>query len=335
MKSHYNVFISAAGTTAARPLPGCFLLLLLAWDITSCCPGRTAGESRWRRMSAPWCFHDRLQANPASRDGGDVCAGSTGYRGAGIGADDLVPSGGIEVLRADTVIEGMDVAGVIEIKAPRATVRNCRVRSAGRFPVRVFPAGSLVIEYTEIIGAPSSEAAVAAGNCTARHLDIHGAGDGFRAGSNVIIEGCYIHDLAARDGPRSNGIRLLSGRNVLIRNNTVEMPPGSSSAIMIATDAGPIDNVLIDGNTVSGGEFIIHSRAGGHAPPAAPTNVRISNNRMGRDFTQGLFSAGGTITFSGNVWLDSGRAVPVPWQPPAVFQETNESYMSGGIHHDL
>jgi hypothetical protein len=263
-------------------------------------------------MSAAWCFSDRLQASPAPRDAGNACASITGYRGAGVDADDLVPSGGIEVLHADTVIEGMDITGSIEIKAPRATVRNCRVRSADRFPVRVFPAGSLVIEYTEIIGAFSCEAAVAAGNCTARRLDIHGARDGFRAGSHVIIEGCYIHDLAAHGGPRNNGIRLDSGRNVLIRNNTIEMPPGSSSAIMIATDSGPIDNVLIDGNIMNGGKFIIRSRAGSYVPPVAPTNVRINNNRMGRDFREGLFSTSGTITFSGNVWLDSGLAVPVP-----------------------
>ncbi|HPL17512.1 MAG TPA: right-handed parallel beta-helix repeat-containing protein [Spirochaetota bacterium] len=313
MKRHYSGSFPAVYKTAAPPLHCWFLLLLLSCDVTSCGPDRTAGDSGWMNMSAAWCFNDRLQASAALCATGTACRENTGYRGAGIDADDLVPSGGIEVLRAGTVIEGMDITGSVEVKAPRVTVRNCRIRSADRYPVRVFPAGSLVIEHTEIIGAFSSEAAVAAGNCTARRLDIHGSRDGFRAGSNVIIEGCYIHHLAAHGGPRNNGIRLLSGRNVLIRNNCIEMPPVSSSAIMIATDSGPIDNVLIYGNIVKGGKFIIHSRAGSHVPPVEPTNVRINNNRMGRDFRQGLFYTSGTTTFSGNVWLDSGQAVPLPY----------------------
>ncbi len=297
----------------AHPFPCCFLLLLFACDITACGLNRTDGNSRWNKMSASWHFNDRLEASPALCGAVAPCRRSTGYRGAGLAEDDLVPSGSIEVLRADTVIEGMDITGRIEVKAPRVTVRNSRVRSSDLFPVRVFPGGSLFIEYTEIIGTSSCEAAVAHGNYTARSLDIHGTTDGFRAGSNVIIEGCYIHDLAASIGSGNDGIRQLSGRNVLIRNNTIQMPPGSTSAIMIATDTGSIDNVLIDSNIMNGGGFIIYCRTGYHAPPVAPTNVRINNNRMGRDFDHGLFSINGTITFSGNVWLDNGRAVPLPY----------------------
>ena len=300
--------------TTALPFPCCFLLLMLACDLISCGPGMTrGGDSPWKRIAATWRLNDRLQASPALCAAGTACRENSGYRGAGLSPDDLEPSGSIEILTADTVIEGMDITGRIEIKAPRVTVRNSRIRSTDPYPVRVFPGGSLVIEFTEVIGASSCVAAVAPGNYTARRLDVHGATDGFRAGSNVIIEGCYIHDLAMNGGSSNHGIRQLSGRNVLIRNNTIEMPPGSASAIMIATDTGPIDNVLIDGNRVNGGGYIIHSRAGRHIPPVVPTNIRINNNRLGRNFGHGLFSTGRTTTFSGNVWLDSGGPVPLPY----------------------
>jgi hypothetical protein len=78
----------------------------------------------------------------------------------------------------------------------------------------------------------------------------------------------------------------------------------SNAAIIIKADFGPIDDVLFENNWANGGNFTVYSRAGTSYP--APTNVRILNNRFGRDYRYGLYSIDGTIQRSGNVWADTG-----------------------------
>lgn len=285
----------------------CCLLIVLTFEFMACNCHRGEKSSRWNNVTAPW-FNGTLEASPAAGVAKIINKGNAGFRGAGLYHGDLLPGGSIEVLRADAVIQGMDISGRIEIKAPRVTVKNCRIRSSGRFPVRVYPGGSLTIEYTEVIGTPSSDAAIAGDNYTARYCDIHGSADGLWAGSNVIVEYCYIHDCSPMR--KGDGIRMLAGGNVLIRYNAIQAAPGSRSAIRIATDEGPVNNVLIDGNSIEGGEYSILSRAGTFVPVSPPTNVRITNNRLGRTFTRALFSIDGSMALRDNVWADTGQPVP-------------------------
>jgi hypothetical protein len=234
---------------------------------------------------------------------------NTGFRGAGITIKDLKKSGPIFIKQEGTVIEKVDINGRVEVYAKNAIIRNSRISSMDYWPVRIFPGGSLTIEYTEIIGIPASEGAITTDNYTARYLNVHGTSDGLRGGENIIIEYCYIHDLAVSKGSHNDGIQISAGGNVIIRNNVIEVPRGSTSAILIETDFGPIDNILIDNNILDGGAYTIYSRIGNYRPRTPPTNVRITNNRFGRSYHYGLFSIDGAVHFNNNIWHDSGKAV--------------------------
>lgn len=239
---------------------------------------------------------------------------NSGYIGAGIALKDLSASGSLSITTAGTIIENRNIVGTVEVRAANVTIRNCRIYSTGYWPVRVFPSASLTIEYTEIEGTSNAEAAIAASDSTAsyvaRHLDVHGVVDGLRASTNVTIESCYIHDLLVIAGQTHNdGIQMLAGSDVVIRGNRIDPGSGCNSAIIIQTDFGMIDNVLISGNYLSGGGYTVFSRIGNYSASIAPTNVRILNNSFGKSYVYGLFSIDGSALCSGNTWASDDSSI--------------------------
>ena len=82
----------------------------------------------------------------------------------------------------------------------------------------------------------------------------------------------------------------------------------SNAAFMIQDEVGPIENFVIDGNWLNGGNhtiFLAHEQFGG------PQNIVITNNRFGRDFLYSTFFPDSLdYTAVNNRWDDTGELLP-------------------------
>lgn len=224
-------------------------------------------------------------------------------------------STGMEVFTAGAVVENVDSSRYINVRAPNVTIRNSRFRAVDFYPVRVFDGiKGTVLEDVEIDGkgSASSNAGLAGSPWVGRRLNIHHVHDGAKLGSDCVLEDSYVHDLLTSAAtPHYDCLQATgTGRRIRISrcNLRCGSGPGYTSAIILKTDFGPIDDVLIEDCLIGGGGFTVYSRDGGKGY-GAPTNVRLHRNRFSRDFTFGLFSVDGSIEKVGNVWDDTGRPV--------------------------
>jgi hypothetical protein len=141
---------------------------------------------------------------------------------------------------------------------------------------------------------------------TARRLDISYMEDGV-SGREFVVEDCYIHDLVRFGGAHNDGISSGSGKNYVVRHNSIVLGD-QTGAVMMGTNKGTIDTVLIENNFLNGGSYTIYSRDNGHGPP---TNVTVRGNAFGRDYNHGILSKepDGKVTWENNTWADTGEYI--------------------------
>jgi hypothetical protein len=210
------------------------------------------------------------------------------------------------------VIENVRFTSGVIVKVDNITIRNFAIEG-GRYGVDngVTSGGAtsgLVLEDGEISGQSSSGLLVS--NTIARRLNIHDQGaDAIKPFSNVTIEASWLHRLGFNAGSHSDGVQMVSGGNVTITGNNIDMPRSltaftHSQNIMIAPNNGPINNVRIEGNWLNGGLITLQMHSVGGV-------ARIANNRFGRDYRFGLFSTSGNSNLEkfGNIWDDTGKPV--------------------------
>jgi hypothetical protein len=86
------------------------------------------------------------------------------------------------------------------------------------------------------------------GGYTARRVNMYAVGDGFRAGSNTLIEDSWVHDLG-HDGahdpsPHIDAVQSIGGSNITIRNNRLEgQYRQQTSSIIMSPYTGLLSNV--------------------------------------------------------------------------------------------
>ena len=218
------------------------------------------------------------------------------------------------------VYENLDVTGRIDIRADYVILRNIRVTSPAQTYSIFVEGGSddpslVLIEDVEMSGGIGC--GIGGSGFTLRRSDIHGTGaDGINPYSDAVIEANWIHGIAVpglHPGPHADGIQMTQGSNVVIRGNFIDVPinagmASANSCVFLKSDMGPISNVTIENNWLNGGNYTIYSRtANGNG---APTNVRVINNRFGRDYRYAIYSFDGPVSTSGNVWDDDDSPVP-------------------------
>ncbi|MCW7540913.1 hypothetical protein OOT46_24125 [Aquabacterium sp. A7-Y] len=241
----------------------------------------------------------------------------------------LVPSGPLRITTPDQVIDRLDVAGCVNVMAPRVKIRRTRIRCGSYYPVRVFDGASLTIEDSEIDGSSAAGKAtsgIAFGNYVARRVNIHGTADGVKAQGNVLLELSWIHDLYLAPGDHADGVQSTgNSTNVTVRNNFIDILDhgrghggNPNSCFQVGTEQGGNSNWTISGNWLYGGGWVINVNSG------PGTNDRIINNRFGRGVlpsgqrypVHGPMVLYGDWTKSGNVWDDTGTPVAIaPAQP--------------------
>lgn len=157
-----------------------------------------------------------------------------------------------------------------------------------------------------------------------------GGGDGSapdspRFGRDVRIQDCYIHDLIRFSARHHNdGVQFVSGADVLIEHNWIDLGHQEDSAVFLAEDVGAITGVRVVGNYLDGGSFTIFSLPGpcppgpGGRPDCArrrppPSGVTVADNWFGPDALYGLlYQYGGGLAWSGNRMYPSGTPVAYP-----------------------
>lgn len=216
------------------------------------------------------------------------------------------------------LLEDVHFTGQVTVAVNNLTIRNFLV-SGGLYGIynNVFtgsPSTGLVLEDGEVTETASSGLALS--NATIRRLHIHHhERDGCKFWRNVTLENSYIHHLGSDAGSHADGVQMVSGENVTIRGNNFDMPhdePGynNSQCLIISANTGTVDGIMIDANWINGGGFSVNISDKGNGY-GFPTNVEITDNRMGRDYQFGPFSFGGGSpdVVSGNVWDDTGEPI--------------------------
>jgi hypothetical protein len=251
----------------------------------------------------------------------------TGPRGSMQEESLQVHDGRLNITTPGTVIDGMHLTSHVNVYAPDVTIKNSLitghlrfhngadnglvtdtiVRHAGPYVVRNSGARNLVLQHCEIDGlrSPDNNGGVTGSNLTVRYCDFHSHTDSAKVGSNSVWEYNHLHGNGRwLDRVHVDGLQSTGSTNVQIRHNLIEMP-GFSSAMHFQATFGPIRDITIEHNYLNGGSYTVYVRSdtNGHGDPH---NVRIANNRMGRDYTNGLFSTRGDVTQVDNVWHDTG-----------------------------
>jgi hypothetical protein len=254
-------------------------------------------------------------------------ASNTGYAHTGVKLDPY--TGPMRVTTPGTVIDGKLIKGHLIIDASNVTVKRSRVEfphadcngSCNAVQVNMDYSNS-VIEDVEVDGNGGAcfVGVLIGGSNTARRVDSHDCGDGFRADSGATIVDSYVHNLwrgvvdgVNVDATHNDGIQTTGSSHQVFRHNTlvntVYSSPytgvGVNAAIGIGGESGPPSDVSITDNLLSGGGYTV--RLDTYA-----TNIRVTNNRIDRSFGYGPFYTNGAqYEWSNNIWDDTGRAFNV------------------------
>jgi len=215
-------------------------------------------------------------------------AATTGWRHTGVV---LKPSAGMTVTKPGTVLDGLDIAGNLDIKANDVTVQRSRITAGAFYPVRVYPhvTGFRLLD-SEVVGVNSATSSCAVGvtgsDLTLERVDIHDCADGFHPGDRSTIRDSYIHDLwlgTDAAGIRvtdthNDGVQVMSGSHFVIEHNRIEIGHNENAAVFVKSDFGPITDVRIERNYLNGGSYTIF---GSDTASAAVTDVSIIGNIFG------------------------------------------------------
>ena len=229
-------------------------------------------------------------------------------------------SGGSYLQTDGQVIENKLVTQGLVIQANNITIRNCKFASNGYYwlVLNEWGAGTnLLIEDCEFDGMQAADSCINAFNATIRRCNVYGGYDGIKAGSGVLIEDCYIHDPAILGAdPHCDGIQCLGTNSLTIRHNTITMPVGSTSCVILSTSSADVmQNVLIDNNKMAGGVYSVYAGyQAGSDDISKVANISVTNNKFSTQFFANGGSSGAItsrdspVVVTGNVWYDGPNA---------------------------
>lgn len=215
------------------------------------------------------------------------------------------------------VIENV-TTGCFEIAANNVTVRNFRVNGNRCLYGIKIPAGvtGTVLEDGEI--SEVNGTGIFGSDWTGRRLDIHDIGqDGIKASGNIVLENSWLHKMGDM-GTHADGIQTRKGSNFTYRYNNFDMPIGQAgytpnANFMLETADGASGNIVIDNNWLNGGNATINLSSDGTNPDGTArehTNVKITNNKFGRDFRYTTHQLESAVTWTNNTWADTGAQIP-------------------------
>lgn len=221
----------------------------------------------------------------------------------------LTNSGSLTINVNGAVVQNLNINGMITVNANNVTIRNCRITSSDYYPVNYDGAtySGLLVEDSEIIGLTSDvTAGMSFSNYTARRVFVTGTADGFKADAYVLIEDCYVTQLAIGEDTHNDGVQTTGGENVTLRHNTFKLggQNGISSVVQFGNEWDTNTHWLIENCLIDGGGWSINASN----DPSDNPDTTIINNRFTRRAGYGPGSVGGA-TWYGNIYDDDGSVV--------------------------
>ena len=226
----------------------------------------------------------------------------------------LKASESITIETPGTVIDGYDVSGTIYVRADNVTIRNTRVRAANFWVIRVEEGlRGVVIEDCELdgggtAGEPGSRGV--SGPADVRRCEVTGVENGLVPWGNqepIVLEGNYVHGLAAPGAPHYDGIEIGIGRDITVRGNTVVNEYDQTAAFGIWNDFGPVSNILVENNRFIGGGYSVYVR--GDNGGGSVSGITIRNNRLGKGRWGYASIVDSAVNWTANVDDATGSAV--------------------------
>jgi hypothetical protein len=196
---------------------------------------------------------------------------TTGRPGAGntgvpAGTKLTVHQGDLKITKANTVIDAMDIRGIVWVQAPGVVIKRSlitgRPTNTDLALVMVQDGGSVTVQDTEMYAKhPNAHIRGVIGkNFTLRRANVHTVIDQMViTGDNVTVEDSWLHgNLHYASDPNYGGgashddnVQISAGNNVKFLRNT--MSGSHSASLMVTQDRGPVRNLQFVGNMVSNG----------------------------------------------------------------------------------
>jgi len=213
---------------------------------------------------------------------------------------------------AGTVIDSKDVTGSLVIRAKNVVIRNSKLHDdpgavAG---VYVDDSGSATITDSEIYNV---QVGITYSNWTAVRVDIHDITfDAMKIGSNVLLRDSWVHNAKPSLDAHWDGAQVQAGvTNTVIQGNYIDSSgANTNSALFLCPDLGPSTNgpLTVTDNWLDGGNYSVFV-LDGDSGRYYISDISVTNNRFGRASRYGPADVNVPVTWSGNVWDDTGKTV--------------------------
>ncbi len=240
-------------------------------------------------------------------------------------------AGDLTITTPGQVVEGLDVSGVLRIKADGVTVRRTTVRGGDRGPeyrgailmaLEGDQRGAVIEDVTVRPSHPVvGMNAVQVSSATVRRADISRATDGILVyGDDVTLVGNYVHHLvhyprdpSQRDGSHDDAVQVEGGSRTSIVGNSLSS--GHNAGIQVTQNHARVRDLLIDRNHLGGGYLTVNTSEKGKGPYSG---FRMTDNRFAGDERNGdgvqAAITGPTrdaATIRGNVVATTGKSIRV------------------------
>ena len=227
----------------------------------------------------------------------------------------LQRTGDVVVTTPGTVLDGLDM-GCLTVRAANVVVRNSKVTCADARlqAVALQDAKGFVMEDSEIDGRGKAEVATGWSGYTLRRVEVRGTHDGPRLGDDVTIEDSWVHGLVRDPDVHTDALQSTSGERIVVRHNTLDpRTPGVgdflNAAVQLGTETGAkkLRNAVFERNYFNGGTYSVNVSC----TADVDKTVVFRDNRFGHGGKYGAVIAPTGVKLSGNVFADTGAAVPV------------------------
>jgi hypothetical protein len=236
-----------------------------------------------------------------------------------------VHNGDLTITKANTVIDAMDIRGIVFVRAPGVVIKRSLITgrpTSTDLALVMVQKGSARIEDSELYAKhPNAHIRGVIGqNFTLLRADVHTVIDQMViTGDNVTVQHSWLHGNLhyAKDPNYQNkpshddNAQISIGKNLKFIGNTMEGTHNAS--LMVTQDRGPVRNLTFTGNYVANGGCAINLAQKKHG---AMSGFVFRNNVFARNqIHKGCAmivdkATAGLLTLGNNTWTD-GKAISI------------------------